>query len=70
MVTDFLLMIDEHNSLVSARIAGPAFSNWKRFTPPRREMLKGVLQKLREKPGLSLGLKEVVDKALAGEDDA
>nr|PIM03860.1 putative aminopeptidase n [Toxoplasma gondii COUG] len=69
LVLDFLMMIDEHNSLVSSRIAGVAFANWKRFTSPRREMLKEVLKKLLKKEKLSVGLKEVLEKALAGEDD-
>ena len=61
------LKLDGINPLVAADVAKP-LASWRRFDSERQEMMKGALEKIMAKPGLSKNVYEVVSKALDGAD--
>ncbi|MBO4520924.1 MAG: aminopeptidase N [Alphaproteobacteria bacterium] len=62
-VADMVLKLDGINPLVAADVAKP-LASWRRFDPERQAMMKGALEKILEKPGLSKNVYEVVSKSL------
>ena len=66
-VADMALKLDGINPLVAADVAKP-LASWRRFDSERQEMMKGALEKIMAKPGLSKNVYEVVSKALDGAD--
>jgi len=55
--------LDPMNPQVASRLAR-SFDRWKRFDAVRQEHARAALESLRQKPGLSRDVFEVVDKAL------
>ncbi|HEY5673567.1 MAG TPA: aminopeptidase N [Malonomonas sp.] len=62
LLADQILLLDQRNPQVAARMAGP-FSRWKRFEPNRRELMKAQLERLQQ-ADLSRDLYEIVTKSL------
>ena len=63
-VADMVLKLDGLNPLVAADVVKP-LTSWRRFDPERQEMMKGALEKVMQKEGLSKNVYEVVSKSLA-----
>jgi aminopeptidase N len=55
--------LDRLNPQVAARLAG-AFTRWRRFAAPRRELMRMQLERLRAVTGLSSDVHEIVSKSL------
>jgi aminopeptidase N len=62
-LADAVLELDAINPQLSARMAG-AFSQWRRFTPERRDAMRGQLERLAARPKLSKDLYEIVSRTL------
>jgi aminopeptidase N len=58
-----ITLLDPINPQVAARLAR-SFDRWKRFDSPRQNHARSALESLRQQPGLSRDVFEVVDKAL------
>lgn len=65
-VSDMAIKLDDINPMVAADTV-KSLTRWKRFDPERQEMMKGALEKVLAKPGLSKNVYELVSKSL---DDA
>ena len=63
---DFVLELDPINHEVAARLV-KAFDSWRKFEPKRRALMRTALQKIKNQPGLSDNVREIVEKILAGE---
>ncbi len=64
-LTEQALRIDPENPQLAARL-GEVFGSWRRFDRQRREHMENQLLKMKNQPGLSRDLFEVVTKALEG----
>ena len=62
LLAEQILILDEKNPQVAARLAGP-FSRWKRLEPKRRALMKQQLEWMAGEP-LSRDLYEIVSKSL------
>jgi len=62
LLVDQILLLDQRNPQVAARMAGP-LTRWKRLEPQRRELMKRQLLRLRQTE-LSRDLFEIVTKSL------
>jgi aminopeptidase N len=58
-----IAVLDPMNPQVASRLAR-SFDRWKRFDTARQAHARAALESLRQKPGLSRDVFEVVDKAL------
>ena len=67
-VSDMALKLDSLNPLVAADVVKP-LTSWRRFDPERQELMKGALEKVMAKPGLSKNVYEVVSKSLDSTDE-
>jgi aminopeptidase N len=63
-MTEQTLALDAINPQVASRMAR-YFERYKRFEPGRRSLMRGALERIAGKPGLSRETTEVVSKALA-----
>jgi aminopeptidase N len=63
-VAEMIQSLDELNPQISARIA-TAFRSWRCFEPERREKARAALVKLSERNGLSVDLRDIVDRSLS-----
>lgn len=63
-LADTVIKLDGLNPQVASRMA-KIFTQWKRFTPKRQEMMKKAIERIAEKDGLSGDVYEVVTKSLA-----
>lgn len=63
-VTDYLLVLDENNPQVAARIVTP-LTHWQQYADPYRSLMKAQLSRLLTKKDLSKDLFEKVSKSLA-----
>ncbi|MCL2590042.1 MAG: aminopeptidase N [Betaproteobacteria bacterium] len=61
---DQVCALDARNPQIAARVAR-ALENWRRYTPNLQTSIRTQLERVRAQPGLSNGVAEVVDKALA-----
>jgi aminopeptidase N len=64
LVGEVIRTLDPMNPQVAARMAG-AFESWRRYDPPRQEMMRGELKTIRDLPGISPNLFEVAGKMLS-----
>ncbi len=62
-VADHALHIDTMNPQVAARLVG-AFSQWQRYDPARRKLMRAQLERIRNAPGLSKDSYEIASKSL------
>ena len=62
-VADRVIELDGLNPQVAARLAA-AFNRWKRYDDGRRALMKGALERIAEKQGLSADVAEIVNNAL------
>lgn len=62
-VKDVIIELDKTNPYVGARFA-KSFSNWRKFEPKRREMMKQVLMEIKAHPDLSKATAEIIDASL------
>ncbi len=62
-IVDQIATLDPINPQVASRLAR-CFDRWKRFSPERQSHARLALEALRQQPGLSRDVFEVVDKAL------
>ena len=67
-VSDMAVKLDSLNPLVAADVVKP-LTSWRRFDPERQELMKGALEKVLAKPGLSKNVYEVVSKSLDTTDE-
>jgi aminopeptidase N len=63
-VADMILAADAINPQAAARLV-PPFGRWRRFEPKRAELMRGALEKIVAKPGLSKDVFEQASKSLA-----
>ncbi|MDA8164923.1 MAG: aminopeptidase N [Desulfobacteraceae bacterium] len=63
-LADRVLTLDSLNPQTAARMLGP-LTRWRRFGPPRRELMREQLERILTTPALSRDLYEVVAKSLA-----
>ncbi|HET8801273.1 MAG TPA: aminopeptidase N [Marinobacter sp.] len=56
--------LDDSNPQIAARLVTP-LTRWKKFAPAYRALMKAALERIRDKPGLSRDVYEVVHKSLA-----
>ncbi|GGW88504.1 aminopeptidase N [Alteromonas halophila] len=63
-VTDYLMVLDDSNPQVAARIVTP-LTQWQRYADPYRSLMKAQLSRLLTKKNLSKDLFEKVSKSLA-----
>jgi len=61
---DQVCALDARNPQIAARVAR-ALENWRRFTPDLQASIHAQLERVRAQTGLSNGVAEVIDKALA-----
>ena len=61
---DQVCALDARNPQIAARVAR-ALENWRRFTPELQASIRMQLERVRVQQGLSKGVAEVIDKALA-----
>jgi aminopeptidase N len=64
LIADQIAVLDALNPQVAARLAA-AFTRWRRFTEPYRGLMRTQLERLRDTPGLSPDVLEIVSKSLA-----
>jgi aminopeptidase N len=62
-MADWILALDAKNPQVASRLAR-SFDRWKKFDAPRRAASRAALERLRDHPGLSRDVFEVVSRAL------
>ncbi len=62
LLCEQILLLDQRNPQVAARMAGP-FTRWKKLEPKRRELMKAELQRM-QAGKLSKDLYEIVTKSL------
>jgi aminopeptidase N len=58
-----ILALDRLNPQIAARLASP-FTQWKRYDPKRRTLMKEQLERIRKTPKLSRDVYEIVSKSL------
>ena len=63
-VADTVLDLDPKNPQISARLA-TAFRSWRMLEPGRRAKAEAALTRIKEAPGLSRDLADIVERALA-----
>ncbi|KQT54229.1 aminopeptidase [Aureimonas sp. Leaf454] len=63
-VAEMIQSLDQLNPQIAARIA-TAFRSWRCFEPQRRETARASLVQLSEKEGLSVDLRDIVDRSLS-----
>ena len=63
-VADMILAADAINPQAAARLV-PPFGRWRRFEPKRAQLMRGALEKIVAKPGLSKDVFEQASKSLA-----
>jgi len=63
-VSDMILAADAINPQAAARLV-PPFGRWRRFEPKRAQLMRGALEKIVAKPGLSKDVFEQASKSLA-----
>jgi len=61
---DQVCALDARNPQIAARMAR-ALENWRRYTPDLQASIRVQLERVKAQPGLSNGVAEVIDKALA-----
>jgi len=59
-----VLALDSLNPEIAARLAR-AFDNWARYAEPQRSGMRAALEQVRQHPGLSRNVDEIVSKALS-----
>ena len=57
--------LDDSNPQIAARLVSP-LTRWKKFAPTYSSLMRSALERVRDKPGLSADLYEVVHKSLEG----
>eukprot|EP01026_Neomeris_dumetosa_P058504 TRINITY_DN544_c0_g1_i10.p1 TRINITY_DN544_c0_g1~~TRINITY_DN544_c0_g1_i10.p1 ORF type:complete len:500 (-),score=87.61 TRINITY_DN544_c0_g1_i10:236-1636(-) len=62
-IADTTLKIDKVNHQVAARIAS-TFTTWKQYDPLRQELMKKQVQRIKDTPGLSENVYEIVLKTI------
>ena len=62
LLREQIMLLDQRNPQVAARMAGP-FTRWKKLEPKRRELMKAELQQMQGEK-LSKDLYEIVNKSL------
>ena len=62
-VADHVVALDALNPQVAARVAG-AFSQWRRYEPVRRGLMRAELERIASSPSLSKDVTEIVTQAL------
>ena len=63
LLVDHILSLDPSNPQLAARLLAP-LTQWRRYTPDRREAMRGQLQRIIEQDSLSKDVYEVVSKSL------
>jgi aminopeptidase N len=63
LVADQIALLNTLNPQVAARLTA-AFTRWRRFTEPYRGLMQAQLERLRDTPGLSPDVLEIVSKSL------
>ncbi|MBF0369768.1 MAG: aminopeptidase N [Magnetococcales bacterium] len=63
-LTEQILTIDPLNPQVAASLC-KSISNWRQFEPQRQRGMRAALQQLSERPNLSRGVVEIIQKSLA-----
>ncbi len=64
LIADQVAALNMLNPQVAARLAS-AFTRWRRFTEPHHSLMRAQLERLRDTPGLSPDVLEIVTKSLA-----
>jgi len=64
LVAEMIRELDAINPQVAARMASAAFENWRRYDDDRQARMRGELEAILKKPGLSSNLFEVTTKML------
>ncbi|MEM7433737.1 MAG: aminopeptidase N [Myxococcota bacterium] len=62
-VADHVLRLDGINPQVASRIVS-SFNQWKRYDPPRQELMRATLERISKEPTLSKDVAEIVGQAL------
>ena len=65
LVAEVIRELDSINPQVAARMASAGFENWRRYDGARQALMRGELEAILKKPGLSSNLFEVATKMLA-----
>jgi len=60
-----LIISDKINSKVAARTTASVFIGWKKYNEKRAALMKEQLQRLKDMPGISNDLLEIVTKGLS-----
>ena len=63
-IADTVLALDPRNPQVAARMA-TAFRTWRILEPARRALAESALRRIKDAPGLSRDLSDIVERALA-----
>ncbi|KKN36652.1 hypothetical protein LCGC14_0771440 [marine sediment metagenome] len=64
-LADQVYRLDDSNPQIAARLVSP-LTRWKKFAPAYSSLMRTALERIRDKPGLSDDLYEVVYKSLEG----
>ena len=64
-LADQILALDSRNPQIASRLTAP-FAAWKRYDAKRQELMKGQLQRIAEKKGLSGDVSEMIRRSLGG----
>jgi len=62
-LADQVYRLDDSNPQIAARLVSP-LTRWKKFAPAYSSLMRSALERIRDKPGLSADLYEVVHKSL------
>ncbi len=62
---DWLIRLDPVNPQTTARMS-TAFETWRRYDGARQALIRSELSRIRERPGLSRDMSEMVDRLLGG----
>lgn len=65
LLCDEVIRLNAINPQLASRMLAP-LTQWQKFTEPRRELMRKVLQRITEEDGLSADVYEVVSKSLRG----
>lgn len=62
-LADNVLILDSLNAQVASRMVS-AFNRWRKYDAPRQQLIRGQLERILEKDGLSKDVQEIVSKSL------